>query len=128
MAFTSTDLLKALGTPAFKVPAFNLATSGVTTLFTFPNLGYGTAKHFVVCIVADNFSSTATTATTNFGQSGTATQNDYVSGASLNPANSPVILWPPSTNITFGNGTVIQANTTGAGAGTCTLTIWTEDI
>ena len=128
MAFTSTDLVKSLGAPALKF-TFNLATSGVQTLFTTPNIQYGLGKHWIDCIAIDNFSSGATTATVNFGQSTTATQNDYSSGASLNPASaSPICLWPPNTNITFNNNVIIQANTTGTGSGTCTLTIWTTDI
>jgi len=127
MAFTALELAKALGPPTFKFPSFNLATSGVQTLFTTPNTTYGMGKHVIICIAIDTFSAGATTATTNFGQSTTATQNDYASGASINPANSPIFLWPPSTNINFNNNVIIQSNTTGTGSGTCTLTIWTED-
>lgn len=127
MPFNTQDILRSLGNPNSKF-TLNLATAGVQTLFTFPALNLGANKSFVNLITLEGFSAGATTATSNFGQSTTATQNDYASGSSLNPANSPIFIWPPSTNISFNPNTIFQINTTAAGSGTCTVSIWTTSL
>jgi hypothetical protein len=127
MAFTTADILKSLGNPNSKF-TLNLATAGAQTMFVFPSLNQGANKYIVDLITGDGFSTGATTSTTNFGQSTAASQNDYISGASLNPANSPIFIWPPSTNINYNPGVTFQCLTTGAGSGTCTLTFWLTGI
>jgi hypothetical protein len=127
MAFTTNDLVRFLGDlPAIQsiVPSFPL-TGGVSTLFTFPANTFGQGKNYIECIVADSFSAGATTATVNFGSSTSANQGDFNTGASLNPASlQPICIWPPNTNITYVPGTIMQANVTGAGSGTCRLVIF----
>lgn len=126
MPFNSTDILKSLGNPSTKF-TLNLATSGVQTLFTFPVTNLGIPKYIVNLIVIEGFSAGATTATSNFGSSA-GTQNDYVNAQSVNPANTPIFIWPPTTKISYNPGVVFQINTTGAGSGTATVSIWTTGL
>ena len=128
MAFTVDDIAKALGNEAAEFNTFNLATAGVQTLFTFGSINLGSNKNFIVLMTIDNFSVGATTATINFGQSTTATQNDYSSALSVNPALLQIFVWPPSTNISFTPRTIIQSNTTGDGSGTCDIAFWTVSM
>ena len=127
MPVTTYDLPKALyilgGAPIGK-QNIALGTTGARTIFQFPTQNFGIGKCAVFFCTFDNFSSTATTATANMGQSTVATQNDWVSGTSINPANTPITLGIPSTMISYAPGTLFQINITGAGAGTCDVTCY----
>lgn len=77
MPVTTYDLPKALyilgGAPIGK-QNIALGTTGARTIFQFPTQNFGIGKCAVFFCTFDNFSSTATTATANMGQSTVATE------------------------------------------------------